>query len=155
VYRTLGLTITQAAAALGVTRTTLSELVTGKRGIPPEMAFRLSKVFGGSPESWLTQQAHYDLAHLRTTTSNSNAFNSPDRPRKRTRPNPQFRASRASLHQPNFLIVPVWCEALIAAGGPCREDGLSFAAPVIRDSLLNKLSAGKGRQTHMSLSRTN
>src|SRR5207237_8535567 len=63
----LGLTITQAAAALGVTRTTLSELVNGKRGIPPEMAVRLSKVFGGRPESWLTQQAHYDLAHLRTT----------------------------------------------------------------------------------------
>ncbi len=55
----LGLTITDAAAALGVTRTTLSELVNGKRGISPEMAVRLSKVFGGSAESWLTQQAHY------------------------------------------------------------------------------------------------
>ena len=61
-----GLTITQAAAALGVTRTTLSELVNEKRGISPEMAVRLSQVFGGSAESWLTQQAHYDLAHLRT-----------------------------------------------------------------------------------------
>jgi len=38
----LGLTITDAAAALGVTRTTLSELVNGKRGISPEMAVRLS-----------------------------------------------------------------------------------------------------------------
>ncbi len=57
----LGLTITQAAAALGVTRTTLSELVNEKRGISPEMAVRLSKVFGGSAETWLTQQAHYDL----------------------------------------------------------------------------------------------
>jgi DNA-binding XRE family transcriptional regulator len=44
----LGLTITQAAAALGVTRTTLSELVNGKRGISPEMAIRLSQVFGGA-----------------------------------------------------------------------------------------------------------
>jgi antitoxin HigA-1 len=61
----LGLTITQAAAALGVTRTTLSELVNGKRGISPEMAVRLSKVFGGSAATWLTQQAHYDLAHVR------------------------------------------------------------------------------------------
>ena len=61
----LGLTITAAATALGVTRTTLSELVNGKRGISPEMAVRLSKVFGGSAESWLTQQAHYDLAQLR------------------------------------------------------------------------------------------
>ncbi|PYT20702.1 MAG: addiction module antidote protein, HigA family [Acidobacteria bacterium] len=61
----LGLTITDAAAALGVTRTTLSELVNGKRGISPKMAVRLSQVFGGSAESWLTQQAHYELAHVR------------------------------------------------------------------------------------------
>lgn len=61
----LGLTITDAAA-LGVTRTTLSELVNGKRGISPEMAVRLSQVFGGSAESWLTQQAHYELTHVRT-----------------------------------------------------------------------------------------
>ena len=60
----LGLSITAAAAALGVTRTTLSELVNGKRGISPEMAMRLSKVFGGSAESWLVQQAQYDLARL-------------------------------------------------------------------------------------------
>ena len=60
----LGITITQAATALGVTRTTLSELVNGKRGISPEMAVRLSKVFGGSAASWLTQQAHYDLAQV-------------------------------------------------------------------------------------------
>ena len=60
----LGLTITQAARALGVTRTTLSELVNGKRGISPEMAIRLSQVFGGSAQSWITQQAHYDLAQI-------------------------------------------------------------------------------------------
>lgn len=61
----LELTITQAAAALGVTRNTLSELVNAKRGISPEMAVRLAKVFGGSEESWLLQQAQYDLAHVR------------------------------------------------------------------------------------------
>ena len=61
----LGLTITGAAAALGVSRITLSELVNGKRGISAEMSVRLSKAFGGSAESWLTQQAHYDLAQLR------------------------------------------------------------------------------------------
>jgi addiction module HigA family antidote len=60
----LGLTITDAAA-LGVTRNTLSELVNGKRGISPEIAVRLSKVFGGNEESWLVQQAHYDLAQVR------------------------------------------------------------------------------------------
>ncbi|MBI3473958.1 MAG: HigA family addiction module antidote protein [Candidatus Solibacter usitatus] len=61
----LGMTITNAAAALGVTRTTLSELVNERRGISPEMAVRLSKVFGGSAASWLTQQAHYDLSQVR------------------------------------------------------------------------------------------
>jgi antitoxin HigA-1 len=61
----LGVSITGAAAALGVTRTTLSELVNGKRGISPEMAVRLEKVFAGSAESWLVQQAQYDLAQVR------------------------------------------------------------------------------------------
>ena len=60
----LGLTITDAAKALGVTRQTLNNLVNGKAGISPEMAVRLSKVFGGSPEMWLRLQAHYDLAQV-------------------------------------------------------------------------------------------
>ena len=60
-----GLTITDAAAALGVTRNTLSELVNGKRGISPEMAVRLSKVFGGTEDGWLVQQAQYDLSQVR------------------------------------------------------------------------------------------
>jgi antitoxin HigA-1 len=60
-----GLTITQAAAALGVTRNTLSELANAKRGISPEMAVRLSKVFGGTEEGWLLQQAQYDLPEVR------------------------------------------------------------------------------------------
>jgi addiction module HigA family antidote len=60
-----GLNITQAAEALGVTRNTLSELVNAKRGISPEMAVRLSKVFGGSEQGWLVQQAQYDLAQVR------------------------------------------------------------------------------------------
>jgi addiction module HigA family antidote len=51
-----------------LTRTALSELVNEKRGISPEMAVRLSKVSGGSPQSWLVQQAQYDLAHVRTDT---------------------------------------------------------------------------------------
>jgi antitoxin HigA-1 len=61
----LGLTFTAAAAALGVTRTTLSELVDEKRGISPEMAARLSQVFGASAESWLNQQVQYELTHVR------------------------------------------------------------------------------------------
>src|ERR1700728_2777913 len=61
----LGLSITAAAAALGVTRNTLSELVNAKRGISPEMAVRLSQVFGGTEQGWLVQQAQYDLAQGR------------------------------------------------------------------------------------------
>lgn len=57
----LDLTITEAAEGLGVTRQTLSQLVNGHRGISPNMAIRLSKAFGGSPESWLGQQMQYDL----------------------------------------------------------------------------------------------
>ena len=60
----LGLSITEAAAALGVTRTALSELVNAKRSLSPEMSVRLSMVFGGSAETWLVQQAQYDLAHV-------------------------------------------------------------------------------------------
>ena len=57
----LDLTITEAAEGLGVSRKALSELVNGHTGISPKMAIRLSKAFGGSPESWLTQQMQYDL----------------------------------------------------------------------------------------------
>jgi addiction module HigA family antidote len=51
----------EAAKGLGVSRTTLSELLNGRRGVSPEMAIRLSAAFGGSAESWVTQQAQYDL----------------------------------------------------------------------------------------------
>ena len=61
----LGLTITQAAEALGVTRNTLSELVNGKRGISPEMAVRIAKVFGGTEEGWLIQQVQAKLDPLK------------------------------------------------------------------------------------------
>jgi addiction module HigA family antidote len=57
-----GLSITKGAEALGVARLTLSNLVNGKNGISPEMAIRLSKAFGGSPEVWLGMQMDYDLA---------------------------------------------------------------------------------------------
>jgi len=57
----LGLSITEAAKGLGVSRNTLSMLVNGRLGISPDMAIRLSQGFGGSPESWLQQQMQYDL----------------------------------------------------------------------------------------------
>ena len=62
----LGLTVTAAAKGLGVTRKALSELVNGKSGISPEMAVRLSKAFGSSPELWLGLQMDCDLAQLQT-----------------------------------------------------------------------------------------
>ncbi len=57
----LGLTVTEAARGLAVSRNTLSMLLNGRLGISPEMAIRLSQAFGGSPESWLQQQMQYDL----------------------------------------------------------------------------------------------
>ncbi|MFH1154214.1 MAG: HigA family addiction module antitoxin [Pseudomonadota bacterium] len=57
----LGLTVTEAAEGLNVSRKTLSALLNGRFGISPEMAIRLSEAFGGSAESWLIQQAQYDL----------------------------------------------------------------------------------------------
>jgi len=60
----LGLTITRAAAALGVTRNTLSELVNGRRGVSPEMAVRLTEVFGGTEQGSIVQQAQYDRAQV-------------------------------------------------------------------------------------------
>ena len=61
----LGLTVTEGARVLGVTRQALNNLVNGKSGISPEMAIRLSKAFGSSPETWLRMQMDYDLAKAR------------------------------------------------------------------------------------------
>jgi len=57
----LGLTVTEAARALGVSRKTLSAVLNGRAGISPEMAVRLSIAFNTTAESWLQQQVQYDL----------------------------------------------------------------------------------------------
>jgi antitoxin HigA-1 len=57
----MGLSVTKAALALGVSRKTLSKIVNGNSGISPEMAYRLSIALGGSPESWMGHQVAYDL----------------------------------------------------------------------------------------------
>ena len=62
----LGLTITQAAQQLNVTRKTVSSIVNGKTGVSPEMAVRLELAFGKSAESWLSAQSAYDLWQLET-----------------------------------------------------------------------------------------
>jgi addiction module HigA family antidote len=59
----LGLTVTDAARALGVSRKTLSGILNGRAGISPEMAVRLSIAFGTTAESWMTQQMQHDLWH--------------------------------------------------------------------------------------------
>ncbi len=61
----LGLSVTDAAKALGVTRQSLNNVVNGKAGISPEMALRLDKAFGGTAEGWLALQCAYDLAQAR------------------------------------------------------------------------------------------
>jgi antitoxin HigA-1 len=57
----LGLTVTDAAKHLGITRKTLSQLVNGQAGISPAMALRLAKALNTTPDSWLNMQKNYDL----------------------------------------------------------------------------------------------
>ncbi len=61
----LGLTVTEAAVALGVTRQALNNLVNGKSGVSPGMAIRLARAFGSTAEAWLRVQMAYDLAVAR------------------------------------------------------------------------------------------
>ena len=61
----LGLSVTEGAKALGITRQALNNLVNEKSGISPEMAIRLSKAFGSTPETWLQLQMNYELAEAR------------------------------------------------------------------------------------------
>ena len=58
----LGLTVSDAAKHLGVSRKQLSDVVNGHAGISPEMAIRLDKAFGGGAETWYRLQTAYDLA---------------------------------------------------------------------------------------------
>lgn len=60
----------EMADKLGVARSTFSRLVKGDSGISPEMALRLSKVIGRSPESWVTMQSNYDLYKTKQKKNN-------------------------------------------------------------------------------------
>ena len=62
---TVGLTVTEGAKVLGVSRPTLSSLINGRAGISPEMAIRLEKAFGSTADAWLRMQAAFDLAQAR------------------------------------------------------------------------------------------
>src|SRR5436309_7847951 len=65
----LGLSVTDGANVLGVSRQTLNNVIHGKSGISPEMAIRLFKAFGSTPETWLRMQVAYDLAQARKDES--------------------------------------------------------------------------------------
>ena len=60
----MGMTITDAATHLGVSRGQLSNIVNGRSGVSPEMAVRISKVFGGSAQIWCRMQAAYEFARM-------------------------------------------------------------------------------------------
>ncbi len=64
----LGLSITQAARGLGVSRKQLSAILNERAGISPEMALRLEKAVGSTAEQWLRMQAAYDLAQVRRSS---------------------------------------------------------------------------------------
>ena len=66
----LGLSVTAAAKALGVSRKTLSAVINGHAGVSPEMAIRLSIAFNTSAESWVNQQAQYELWHAEQNRDN-------------------------------------------------------------------------------------
>ena len=61
----LGLSVTQGAKVLGVSRQALSRLINGQAGISPVMAIRLSKAFGTTPDIWIRMQAAYDIAQAK------------------------------------------------------------------------------------------
>lgn len=63
-FEELGLTVTDAASALNVSRPALSTLLNGRSGVSPEMAVRLSKSVGSTPGFWLRLQLNYDLAQV-------------------------------------------------------------------------------------------
>ena len=60
-----GLSVTDGAKALGVSRTTLSRLINGHAGVSPDMAIRLAKAFGATPDIWIRMQSAYYLDQAR------------------------------------------------------------------------------------------
>lgn len=74
----LGLSVTDAAKGLGVSRKALSELLNGHSGISPEMAVRLSKAFGSTPETWLRLQLQFDLAKVERRADSIKVARFPD-----------------------------------------------------------------------------
>ena len=70
----MGVTITEAASAVGVSRKTLSKIINKKAGVTPEMALRLSIALGSSPESWLKHQMAFDLWRVTQNKENLEVY---------------------------------------------------------------------------------
>lgn len=74
-----GLTVTDAAKALAISRKTLSDIINGNAGISPEIAVGLSRVFNTSSEKWLKQQSQYDLWQAEQRRNEFNVMNYKDK----------------------------------------------------------------------------
>ena len=77
VIKPLGLTVTEAARRLGVTRKTLSSLLNCRAALSPDMAIRIGQATNTSPESWMYMQAKLDLWNASRTGRKVNTFSSP------------------------------------------------------------------------------
>jgi antitoxin HigA-1 len=65
----LGLSVVEAAKALGISRQQLHSVIAGRAGVTPEMAVRLEKALGSTADTWLRMQMNYDLAQIRAKAS--------------------------------------------------------------------------------------
>jgi antitoxin HigA-1 len=65
----LGVSISEAARLLGITRQQLHNVIAGRSAITPEMAVRLEKALGSTADAWLRMQTNYDLARIRRRAS--------------------------------------------------------------------------------------
>ena len=65
----LGVSVTDAAKALGISRQQLHNVIAGRYGITPEMAVRLEKALGSTADTWLGMQMNYDLAQIQAKAS--------------------------------------------------------------------------------------
>ncbi len=74
VIRPLGLTVTEAARRLGVTRKTLSSLLNCRAALSPDMAIRIGQATNTSPESWMYMQAKLDLWNASQSPHKVDAF---------------------------------------------------------------------------------
>jgi addiction module HigA family antidote len=68
----LGLSVTEAALKLGITRKTLSAIINERSGISPAMALKLAKAFNTTPELWIDMQSQYDLWQAKQVTNVDN-----------------------------------------------------------------------------------